>query len=198
MDDLKRKIAQAGRANSRVCSWRREQLLRAYLGEIPRGSRILDVGSGSGAIGKAVADTFQAIVEGADIENFLAYDLPFHFLPQDWQKWPGGSFDTVMINDALHHMKPDIQVSTLREALRVGKKVMIFETAPTLLAKILDVVMGNFIFRGREAIPLTHKDIKAWNDILESLGGEVSARDLPKPFFLYPLRHFVIISRLKR
>ncbi len=182
------------RSSPFVCSWRKRQLLEAYRGEIPAGCRVLDVGCGSGAIGKAVVDTFQAKVEGADIVNLLVHDLPFHILPDSWKKWPEQAFDVIMINDALHHMEPETQLFTLRQALRVGRKVLIFETHPTVLAKVADVVMGYFIYGGREAVPLTHRDPEIWCRILEELGCRVNRRDVLKPSFFYPLRHFAITA----
>lgn len=182
------------RSSPFVCSWRLRQVLGVYRGEIPVGCRILDVGCGSGTLAKAVAEAFGATVEGADIVNLLVHDLPFHLLPASWERWPEKSFDVVMINDALHHMEPKTQLSTLGQALRVGKKVLIFETYPTLLAKIFDVIMGYIIYGGREAVPLTHKNPETWCRTLEGLGCRANLLDLPKPFFLYPLRHFAIAA----
>lgn len=185
------------RSSSFVSPWRARQLLDGYRGEIPSGSRVLDVGCGSGMIGTAVAEAFQARVEGADIENLLVRDLPFHKLPESWAKWPDGSFDVVMVNDALHHMAPEVQSSTLRHALRVGRKVLIFETRPTLAAKAADLIMAYLIYGGREAVPLTHRDPEDWGRLLKELGCQAKVRDLPKPVFFYPLHHFAIIAQLE-
>jgi len=179
--------------NAFVCSWREKQLLDGYSGEIHPDSRVLDVGCGNGTIGKSVADAFQAHVEGADVVNMLSFPLSFHALPEAWNTFPEKSFDVVMLNDALHHMRPDIQISTLRHALRVGKKILIFDTYPTLLAKVLDLIMGSAIYKGREAIPLTHKTPEAWCECIKKLGYTPTYRAVSKPFFFYPLHHFVIV-----
>src|SRR3989338_10144616 len=102
-------------------SWRKRLLMEAYTmrGVFRPGDSVLDIGCGNGAMGKAVADTFRVKVEGADVINMLTEDLPFHALPQSWEKWPGQYFDAAMLNDALHHMTPDTQRVTLSQALRV-------------------------------------------------------------------------------
>lgn len=179
---------------------RKRQLLEAYARAkvFNAGDLVLDLGCGNGAMGKTVAETFQCKVEGADVVNLLIENLPFHILPKSWEKWPAQSFDIVMINDALHHMKPEIQISTLRAALRIGKKVLIFDTHPTLPAKILDVLMGYIVYGGREAVPLTHKDPQAWTRLLEALGCRTTLYDLTRPSFFYPLRHFVLVAEYLR
>ena len=175
--------------------WRKQQLLEAYTrGRIfSPGDSVLDIGCGNGAMGKAIADTFRVKVEGADVINMLTEDLPFHALPQSWEKWQGRYFDEAMLNDALHHMTPDTQRATLGQALRVGRKVLIFETRPTLLAKFLDVVMAYIVYRGRETVTLTHRAPEEWSEILKELGCRVNIYDLTRPFFFYPLRHFILI-----
>ncbi len=180
--------------NILVSSWRRRQLLEAYTlgGVFSPGVLVLDIGCGNGEMGRAVAQAFGVRVEGADIVNLLEEDLSFHALPESWEKWPVQYFDVTMLNDALHHMSPDTQISTLGHALRVGKKVLIFETRPTMLAKFLDVVMGRFVYGGRETITLTHREPEAWTQILKELGWRTRLYDLPRPFF-YPLRHFVLV-----
>lgn len=141
-----------------------------------------------------MAESFRAAVEGADIVNLLTCDMPFHELPEAWGQWAAHPFDVVMINDALHHMSPAEQLSTLRHALAVGKKLLIFDTRPTLFAKIADVVMAYLVYRGREATPLTHRGPHAWKQILAGLGFRATVLGVNKFPFFYPLRHFVIIA----
>ena len=183
------------RSRAFVSSLRTKQLLAGYRGEILPGSLVLDVGCGSGTMAKAVEETCGAKIEGADITNLLVQDFPFHKLPEAWETWPDRSFDIVMINDALHHMTAVIQLDTLRESLRVGKKVLIFETYPTLVAKALDLIMAYIIYHGHEVVTLTHKSPEAWCEILAGLGCRVETRSISKPSVLYPLRHFAIVAQ---
>jgi 2-polyprenyl-3-methyl-5-hydroxy-6-metoxy-1,4-benzoquinol methylase len=180
-----------------VCSWRVKQLLDGYRSEMPAGSRVLDIGCGNGTMAETVAKEFGVKMEGADITNMLTADIPFHQLPESWSAWQGGSFDIIMINDALHHMPPEIQIATLRDSLRVGKKVLIFDTCPTLVAKIADLIMGGAVYRGKEEIPLTHKNPTEWRQILEKLGAQVKEIPVSKPFLFYPLKHFVLVTTNK-
>lgn len=182
------------RSSSFACSWRARQLLASYSGEILPGFRVLDVGCGNGAIGRAIAESFRATVEGADVVSLLTHDMPFHKLPEAWEQWTTRPFDVVMINDALHHMSPAEQLSTLRHASAVGRKLLIFDTCPTMLAKIADVVMARIVYRGREAVPLTHREPYVWMQILAELGFRAAMLGVDKFPFFYPLRHFAIVA----
>jgi len=177
-----------------VCSWRERQLIDSFSGEVPKGSRVLDIGCGNGTMGYAVEKAYGAKVDGADITNMIVGTMPFHKLPESWATWPDKSFDIVMINDALHHMTPEIQMATLRDSLRVGKKIIIFDTRPTLLAKTADVVLGFLVYWGKEVVPLTHRDSEEWKQLLHGLGAKTHEHPVAKPFFFYPLKHFVIVA----
>lgn len=175
-------------------STRTRILLDGYSHDIARGANILDLGCGNGAIGKAVADVFEAAsMVGADVQNFLQHDdISFHLLTDQTLPFDNDAFDIVMLNDVLHHTLPDRQTDSLREAIRVGRKVLIFETEPTLLAKGLDVVMNWVVYWGREATPLSHRTPEAWAALIGGLGAKCRVKQLSVPLY-YPLRHFTVV-----
>ena len=173
-------------------STRTRLLLDGYRHDLARGARILDLGCGNGAIGKAVADMFEASVVGVDVENFLLQDLAFQLVADQKLPFEAESFDIVMVNDMLHHTESDRQADSIREAIRVGRKVLIFETEPTLVAKGLDVVMNWVVYRGREATPLSHRTPREWATLIEGLGARCTVRQLTVPLY-YPLRHFTLV-----
>lgn len=173
-------------------STRTRLLLDGYTNAITRGARILDLGCGNGAIAKTVANAFEASVVGVDVENFLEYDFPFRLIADHKLPFDDESFDVVMINDMLHHTASDRQEDSIREAIRVGRKVLIFETEPTMLAKCLDVVMNWVVYGGREATPLSHRTPREWGILIEGLGATCLVRRLNVPLY-YPLRHFTLV-----
>ncbi|MEO9141609.1 MAG: class I SAM-dependent methyltransferase, partial [Polyangiaceae bacterium] len=87
---------------------------------------MLDLGCGNGAIGKAVEGRFGASVVCADIENFLEYDVPFHKITGKLE-FADDSFDFAMFNDVLHHIPKPSQLEAILEAVRVARKLLIFD-----------------------------------------------------------------------
>ncbi len=176
-----------------VSSCRLHLQVDAYKGQISSGSRILDFGCGNGAVSIAIARQFQAAVAGADIQDFLHYNLPF-FLSRDRRLsdiFGYKSFDIVIMNDMLHHICGDRQLSYIQEAKRIGKKVLIVETYPTRLAKFLDILMNYIVYLGKETTPLSHRTPQQWEALIKSLDSPYSIKILKSPFY-YPLRHFII------
>ncbi len=174
-----------------VSSTRSNLILDGYEGILTKGARILDLGCGNGAIGKAIEGRFNASVVGADIENFLEYDVPFHKITGKLE-FADDAFDFAMFNDVLHHIPKPAQLEAILEAARVARKLLIFETAPTVTAKVLDVVMNYVVYGGREAVPLAHRSAPAWSTLMKGAGLQLSVADIPSPKFYYPLRHFTI------
>lgn len=101
------------------------------------GNKILDVGCGPGTFVNVLTTRgFEAV--GIDITpKFIAFARKNHqgkFLVADATKLPFESktFDTVFVRSVLEHLDNDIKA--LREALRVGKKVIIIVPQSTPLA----------------------------------------------------------------
>lgn len=176
-----------------ISSLRLNLQLNAYEGQIPKGAKILDFGCGNGAFGAALARHFQAEVIGTDIEDFLCYDLPF-FLNKNRSLndiFKKNSFDAIIMNDMIHHIPKNKQLSYIQEALGVGKKVLIVDTYPTYIAKFLDILMGYIVYHGKETISLSHRTPQEWETLIKPLGLPYNIKDVESPFY-YPLRHFII------
>jgi len=93
---------------------------------IKKGSKILDLGCGSGIIGNTFQDFFQAKVLGVDIKDCRVLPLPFQIIDGFHLPFPENSFDVVLINYVLHHSRDPLAL--LKEAKRVtGDKIIIFE-----------------------------------------------------------------------
>ena len=96
---------------------------------IEKGSKILDLGCGSGIIGKKFQDFFKAEILGIDVVDKRVEKIPFQIYDGKNIPFPENSFDLVLINYVLHHAEnPE---ALLIEAKRVAKnKIIIFEDLP--------------------------------------------------------------------
>jgi SAM-dependent methyltransferase len=174
----------------RASATRVRLLLAAHEGAIPRGSRVLDIGCGNGLISRAIADRFGADVHGADIENLLTHDLPFHPISDGRIAVPDRSFDLALYTDVLHHIEKPRQPSAIREALRIAPTLLVFEQHPTITAKVLDVVMAYIVYAGREPLPLSHRTPSDWQRLIADVPAVVGRVTHVTSPALYPLRHF--------
>lgn len=161
-------------------SYRARRILRAYQGRIQPGMTVLDVGCGNGVVGARIAQAFQCRVTGTDILDYVKTGLPF-VRSQDDGRLPfgDGSFDCVMLNDMLHHVPTAGQEALIREALRVGRQLLIFEVEPSLYVKFTDW-LPNKVHNPMMRISLTHRPFKEWTGLLERWG-DVTASKLSRP-----------------
>jgi len=94
--------------------------IEALLGGELAGSRLLDLGAGSGFLGAYFASR-GALVSAADRDaTTFAADLPFHRIEGERLPFADRSFDVVVFNHVLEHVgEPPAQASMLAEVNRV-------------------------------------------------------------------------------
>lgn len=96
---------------------------------IKNGSEVLDLGCGSGIVGKNFADFFKSKITGVDIADKRIVHIDFQLYNGKNLPFGSDSFDVVLISYVLHHCQD--QIFTLREAKRVVKnKIIIYEDLP--------------------------------------------------------------------
>lgn len=95
---------------------------------IKKGSKILDLGCGSGIIGKEFQKFFQADLIGVDVKDLRVFDIPFKIIDGKFLPFPEKTFDVVLVNYVLHHSGDPIFL--LKEAKRVGQKIIVYEDLP--------------------------------------------------------------------
>ena len=137
---------------------------------IERHSKILDLGCGSGIIGKEFQKYFKSELLGVDIKKNLIKDIPFQLANGENLPFKEKSFDIVLLNFVLHHTKDPEQV--LREAKRVGKKIIIFEDLPKgCLGRLFCLIHGESfaIFFQKTRNYGNFKSEREWEDIFEKL-----------------------------
>ena len=144
---------------------------------IEKGSRILDLGCGSGIAGKAFQEFFQADLIEVDIKDKRVVNIPFQIIDGINLPFPENYFDVVLINYVLHHAKNPLAL--LKEAKRVTKdKIIIYEDLPErFLGKAICWFHGytfHLFFQHsktekREKLNFNFKTNKEWRDVFENL-----------------------------
>lgn len=152
-------------------------------------STVLDVGCGNGIMSKEFKKNFMCNIIGTDILNYVENDIPFTQMPSpDALNFGNKSFDMVMMIDMLHHTDNHTQELLIKEARRVGKRVFIIETLPTIKAKIIDVAI-NYFHNKNMAMPLNFHSEKYWTINLSEYFKSVKYFNIDTDFY-YPLKHF--------
>jgi ubiquinone/menaquinone biosynthesis C-methylase UbiE len=171
---------------------RAKAVVEAYRAHLGPGDSVLDVGCGNGVMAEEIRKGLGCKMMGTDIMEYLKTDLPYKPMSEPAKlPFSDGEFSAALFTDALHHMPSDIQLVLIKEALRVSRKVLLLEMRPTLAAKATDWIM-NKIHNPSMPIPWTMRDLPDWKRELEKFANIDEARPLEKPFFLYPVDHFVI------
>ncbi len=154
--------------------WRSRAKARTVDELIPRASHLLDLGTSEGYVAEALHRQGHQ-VQLADIVDRNRTDLPFTLL-REGQPLPfdDDTFDVVVISYVLHHSRdPD---HLLREALRVGRRLVILETVyetewDRKLTTFLDHHANTL--RGMAPEPLSFDTVNGWTDRLHTAGAQV-------------------------
>jgi SAM-dependent methyltransferase len=138
--------------------------------EFLTGEKILDLGCGSGIFGKKIEEKLKKEVIGIDVVDKRVCKIPFKIY--DGKKIPFSEdyFDVVVVAFVLHHTEDPISI--LKEAKRVGKRIIIFEDLPEgIFGKVycfLHWISWNLFF-GKSPKFNFHKT-KEWEEIFKNLG----------------------------
>lgn len=131
-------------------------------------------------------------MDGTDRMSYSKTALPFTPMTADTTlPYADASFDYAMFNDVLHHMPYDQQIEIVKDALRVSKKVLIFELHPTLLARIIDWG-ANKIHHLLMPIPFSFRTSEGWQKLFKENGLSCRITAVERPA-LYPITNFVIL-----
>lgn len=143
---------------------------------IKEDSQLLDLGCGSGIVGKEFGRFFNSEVLGLDIIDNRVIDIPFRrYDGNDLAFLKDNSFDAVLINYVLHHCQNPIEL--LKEAKRVSKDIIVlYENIPEgLLSKLFCFFHGvSFAcFFQKNSNKGNFYTTKEWEEIFEKSGLKV-------------------------
>lgn len=166
-------------------NYRAKIIIKAYKKWIHPNLTALDVGCGNGKVSSQVSQHFKVKLKGCDVIDYNQSNLKF-VLMKDINTLPfkDKEFDIVMINDVLHHISKVNQKLLLEDALRVGKKVLVFETTPSILTYVLDYIVNRFHNLSMH-IPLAFRSLEQWQNLFDDSKISYETVHIPKPNF-YP------------
>ena len=163
-------------------------IVNAYKIHMAKGGRVLDVGCGNGVISKILSDNFGCKITGTDILDYNKVGLDFKQMKGDGElPFADNSFDIVMFNDMLHHVSKGLQIVFIKEALRIGKRVLIFELKPTLYAKFTDW-LANKVHNWEMNIPLTQRTLGEWEAMFKENDINFKSVEIKRSFPSNPFR----------
>lgn len=139
---------------------------------LSEGSKILDLGCGSGITGRCFKDFFKADILGVDIKDQRVEKIPFQIFNGDKIPFPENFFDTTLISFVLHHSQEPLLL--LKEAKRVTKdKIIIYEDLTegflaTIFSKIHCLTFDHFFQKQKSGEKFQNG--QNWKKIFEELG----------------------------
>ena len=189
--------------------WRRERR-RRHVGRaydmaleiarvLPRGSRLLDVGCGSGFIAHHLAGVGGARVTGIDVRRHA--DAPIEYFSFDGSRFPTetGAFDAVLLCYVLHHAQDQRGfMFEVRRVLCAGGLVVVYEDVPARGWDRAVCAVHDRQWRARTG-PCRFRHEAEWRALFESAGFEVvSGRALSRWRNLaHPVRRTFFVLRAK-
>jgi ubiquinone/menaquinone biosynthesis C-methylase UbiE len=160
-------------------------------GFIKEGSKILDLGCGSGIAAKYFQDFFGAKVIGVDIRDNRLVPIPFQIFDGKNLPFENNFFDIVLINYVLHHCQSPEEL--LKEAKRVAKRIIIFEDLPEGFFSKLRCKIHQMTFPGKKIF--NFKTQKEWRKIFDKLALKIIAENqvFTKISWLDPVKRILFV-----
>jgi ubiquinone/menaquinone biosynthesis C-methylase UbiE len=163
--------------------WRRERR-RRHVGRaydmaleiarlLPRGSRVLDVGCGSGFIAHHLGGVGAARVTGIDVRRHA--DAPIEYASFDGERFPvlEASFDAVLLCYVLHHAQDQSAfLGEVRRVLRAGGVAVVYEDVPATAWDRVACAAHDRAWRARTG-PCRFRLGDEWRALFESAGFRV-------------------------
>ncbi|KKQ94853.1 MAG: hypothetical protein UT66_C0022G0011 [candidate division CPR2 bacterium GW2011_GWC1_39_9] len=166
-------------------------------GEIPEGSKVLDIGSGPGVVGCQVAKDYKSQVHGLDIKDRNTASISFKVYDGEHMPFKDQEFDIGLLIFTLHHTKDPDQV--LKEAKRVCRKIIILEDLYAtkldfLLLALNDIIFNTFTINRETKLPFNFRTIAGWKHIFDKLGLMVEKKKIGlKVGGFFPISHVLFV-----
>jgi len=157
---------------SKIYEMGAKQMCRDCQDFIEEGSKILDLGCGSGIAAKHFQEFFKAKIIGVDVKDNRLVQIPFKLIDGKNLPFNDNTFDVVLINYVLHHCQDPEEI--LKEAKRVSKRIIIFEDLPEGILAKLRCKLHQIIFFGGKKI-FNFKKREDWKKIFKKFSLKIIA-----------------------
>ena len=161
---------------------------------VPVGARVLDIGSGTGAVGAALKKVKGAVVSGCDIERGALTGTFDNFFLADLNKGipeiSDDRFDYILALDVIEHLAaPEDFLDQLRAlAARSGAQVILTTANIGFVVTRISLLFGRFEYGKRGILDITHTRLFTFNTIrraMRAAGFEIQRSEgvvVPLPF----------------
>jgi glycosyltransferase involved in cell wall biosynthesis len=161
---------------------------------VPEGARVLDLGSGTGAVGAALKEKKGCVVTGCDVERGALTAAFDNFFLADLNKgipgMAGERFDYILALDVIEHLAaPEDFLDQLRAlAARAGAQVILTTANIAFIVMRISLVLGRFEYGERGILDITHKRLFTFNTMrraMRAAGFEIQRSEgvvVPFPF----------------
>ena len=156
--------------------------LSVLAGMVSPGSRVLDLGTGSGALGKHLRDREGCTVDGVTINeqeaaiarpNYRRIEVADLEQP-DWHTvFSGERYDFIVCADVLEHLRrPETALKACRELLAPGGQVLISVPNAGYSGLVAELLQGDFAYRDEGLLDRTHLRFFTRRSLLRFLQAE--------------------------
>ncbi|AKM83704.1 hypothetical protein A2422_02400 [Candidatus Woesebacteria bacterium RIFOXYC1_FULL_31_51] len=167
---------------------RAKLIAKTYKDWIKPKDNVLDIGCGNGVVSLLLKKLLKINITGCDREKYLIRNITYKCMVNDSTlPFNNEVFNVSMFNDVLHHTSYKNQIGLILEALRVSKRVTIFELKPTIICKFLDFTL-NKIHNPRMDIPFTYRSEIKWENLFKNNNISYKKKTVKSPIF-YPFSH---------
>jgi SAM-dependent methyltransferase len=161
---------------------------------VPENCRVLDLGSGLGAIGAELKAKKGCVVIGCDMERGALTGTFDNFFLADLNKslpeMPGERFDYILALDVIEHLAaPEDFLDELRAlAARTGARLILTTANIGFIVMRLSLLLGRFEYGKRGILDITHTRLFTFNTLrraMRAAGFEIERSEgvvMPMPF----------------
>jgi glycosyltransferase involved in cell wall biosynthesis len=161
---------------------------------VPESARVLDLGSGLGAVGAALKEKKGCMVIGCDIERGALTRTFDNFFLTDLNKglpeMPGERFDYILALDVIEHVaSPEDFLDELRAlAARTGARLILTTANIGFIIMRISLLLGRFEYGKRGILDITHTRLFTFNTLrraMRAAGFDIERSEgvvLPMPF----------------
>jgi len=179
---------------------RAQRISQLCKGFIRSGSKVLDLGSGTGHVARQIQKDYGVKITCIDMVDYNQTSLPLLLYDGKNLPFKENTFDTVLLVFVLHHS--DNILNLLQEAKRVLRQqgsIIIFEDiygnwAQHLIALVMDFFL-NLPYRVKT--PFTFKRESEWIMIFKQLDLEIKHKELVRINRFDPVKHILFVLNKK-